>query len=384
MSKTNKQIVIIYILLFILAVAQAYFCSKITILQNIQELNATKFAILHNTQEPIATKIIADDISKFEYLDINSPYGIETFYYSFIPDGSGIIYGYKKWTGYNKYPPLGFTFHFLDFKTKKQSIIYEINFVDEIDQEVYSLNPFIYWLSPELVVLGGDKFSGLCGPENSVGLAVFDLKSRKFLPVTYVDSTCSENGELYKQKLIQLYDYLAENNEDLKIFSLNYSTSYSKEAYLFLEGNNTIHVFIDTWSTSSIESDYRLKIITPGSFYINEDIDIGYIRSKQRIYSRDKEYYFMFTSAPSESDLNDSDKINPFRETIPEEYIEIYSWDDKPIKKVLHDFSGLISSPSAHPTGYIDFWSYDNKIVLIKAMDGGVYYRVYFIDPEAK
>lgn len=208
MSKAYKRIV--YALLSILVVALTCISSKIV--------------TLHNTQEPTATKIMVDDLSKFEYVDINSSNEIGTFTYSFTPNGSGIIYAYKEWTGHNKKRPLGYSFHFLDFKTKKQWIIHEIDFVDEIDQEASSHNsdqPLIYWLNPELVALGAVKFSGLCGPENSIGLAVFDLKSRKFIPATYVDSACSENSELYQQKISQLYEYSAENNEDLEIFHLS-------------------------------------------------------------------------------------------------------------------------------------------------------------------
>ena len=377
MSKTYKRIV--YVLLFILVVALTRVGSKI--------------GTLHNTQEPTATKIMADDLSKFEYVDINSPNEIGMFFYSFTPDGSGIIYAYKEWTGNNKNLPLGYTFHFLDFKTKNQWIIHEIDFADEIDQQVSSHNDdqhFIYWLNPELVVLGADKFSGLCGPENSVGLAAFDLKSRKNVPVTYVDSACSENSEHYQQEIGKLYGYSAENSEDLKIFRFSYSTSYSIEAYLFLQGNDTVNVFVDSWSASSLESDlhYQLEKITPASFYINDNIDVvssDYIHTKKtKIYNRDEKYYFMFTSATSDSDLNWWGKLNPMRETSSEEHIEIYSWDNKLIKKVLYSYSGMMPNQLAEPTGYIDFWSNDNKVVLVKVMEGGVYYRVYFIDLETK
>jgi hypothetical protein len=377
MSKAYKRIV--YVLLFILVGALTCVGSKIV--------------TLHNTQEPTATKIMADDLSKFEYVDINSPNEIGMFFYSFTPDGSGIIYAYKEWNGHNKNRPLGYTFHFLDFKTKNQWIIHEIDFADEIDQQVSSSNNdqyFIYWLNPELVVLGADKFSGLCGPENSIGLAAFDLKSRKNVPVTYVDSACSENSEHYQQEISQLYGYSAENSEDLKIFRFSYSTSYSNEAYLFLEGNDTISVFVDTLSEASLESDlhYRLETVTPASFYINENFDVlsrdSIYAKKPRINSRDEKYYFMFTSTPSDSDLPWWGKLNPGRESSSEEYIEIYSWDNKPIKKVFYGYSGMIPNPLAEPTGYIDFWSNDNKVVLVKAMEGGVYYRVYFIDLETK
>ena len=377
MSKAYKRIV--YALLSILVVALTCISSKIV--------------TLHNTQEPTATKIMVDDLSKFEYVDINSSNEIGTFTYSFTPNGSGIIYAYKEWTGHNKKRPLGYSFHFLDFKTKKQWIIHEIDFVDEIDQEASSHNsdqPLIYWLNPELVALGAVKFSGLCGPENSIGLAVFDLKSRKFIPATYVDSACSENSELYQQKISQLYEYSAENNEDLEIFQFIYSTSYSNAAYLFLDGNNTITVFVDSLSESSNRADlhYWLETITPASFYINENIDAVSSDSihaqNNKIYSRDGNYYFIFTSTPSDSDLNWWGKLNPMRETSSEEYIEIYSWDNKPIKKVPWGYSGMMPNPLAEPTGYIDFWSNDNKVVLVKAMEGGAYYLVYFIDLETK
>ncbi len=377
MNKAYKRIV--YVLLLMLVVVLTCIGSKIV--------------GFHTTQEPTSTKIIADDLSKFEYVDINSSNEIGTFSYSFTPNGSGIIYAYKEWTGHNKKHPLGYTFHFLDIKTKNQSIIHEIDFVDEVDQEVSSHNsdqPLIYWLNPELVVLGAVKFSGLCGPENSIGLVVFDLKSRKIIPATYVDSACSENSELYQQKISRLYEYSVGNNEDLKIFQFIYSTSYSNAAYLFLEANNTITVFVDSLSESSNRSDlhYWLETITPASFYINENIEAVSSDSihtqNNRIYSKDENYYFMFTSSPSDSDLNWWRKLNPMRETSSEEYIEIYSWDNKPIKKVLYGYSGMAPNSLAKPTGYIDFWSNDNKVVPVKAMDGGAYYRVYFIDLETK
>ncbi len=330
-------------------------------------------------------EIKVDELSDFDHIDINVSVKFDdSLLYSFAPDGSGIIYAYQERT--SKRQTLKYAFYFLDFQTRKQWLINEIDLHDKLElefSETSNAKPFIAWLNPEVAVLGGEKYSGLCGPENSNGISVFNLQSRELMPVTYVDVSCAETSEIYDQQIAQIYEKYSSNKQNFKVYDIPFWTQHTGEVYVLLTDNGTIYLVGDSGYSFLVDA---LQEITPDRFFSNDnlkiDSSIRYYTYDQRIYSNDEQYFFTFTSAESSDSKCWICLIIPFRETVSDRYMEIYSQDNRLIKKVHHDTLGMIYRPLPEFTGYASFWSNDDKIILIKDMEGGKYYRVYFIDPK--
>lgn len=120
-----------------------------------------------------------EDITKFEHIDIDLPDNSYGFYYSFIPDGSGIVYVDSLPLEYSGYQPAKFIYYHLDFKSKHSRVIHEI-VIPEIDfNQQVSNTPVVYWWSARTPFLGVEGDYGQCTSEFLYDTITFDLDTDK-------------------------------------------------------------------------------------------------------------------------------------------------------------------------------------------------------------
>lgn len=98
-----------------------------------------------------------ENITEFEYVDIKLPENSWEFYYSFVPDGSGILYIEGMQASNDK---SRFIFHHLDFASRETEIIYESDFDES--------TPAIYWRDTRVAFLSAKRSDGICSLNGGV------------------------------------------------------------------------------------------------------------------------------------------------------------------------------------------------------------------------
>ncbi len=101
-----------------------------------------------------------EDITKFESVDINLSDQSHSLYYSFVPNGSGILYVDTIFRAdANREVSKEYLYYHLDFKSRETRVIHEIDFPDND-----SRSPVIYWQDAGMAFLGAESY-GECSPE---------------------------------------------------------------------------------------------------------------------------------------------------------------------------------------------------------------------------
>jgi hypothetical protein len=312
-----------------------------------------------------------EDVTQFKSMDINLSDKNTAFYYSFIPDGSGIIYvDVVGVYGPNEtnWDESKFLFYYLDFKSGSQEKIHEINF----SENFHGKTPFIYWLKDNVALLGVQLHMGLCGIENSATV-ILNLNPREKTPVNCVIG--SENGGFP-----QFYRNYLDHKQAYNIYRVDYAPRFA--SYVFYSKDNSTYLFSDylydgvlnAYVSFAYPGEFNNMPLTP--LMVNEEFDTSGYYPKQynkKIFSRDKQYYFIWKLV-SKSLLGDGPS---------ESYLEVYNSNDKMIKKIYLGYSGQTTFPPSY-TGYVNFWSNENEIVIIPNVDWNKrgQYKVYFIDLE--
>jgi hypothetical protein len=305
-----------------------------------------------------------EEVTKFRSVDTNLSY------YSFIPDGSGIIYvdvvgvsGSETNWEQSKY-----IFYYLDFKSGSQEIIHEINFNENFHGKI----PYIYWLKDNMALLGAQIYMGLCGSENSEeATVIFNLKLREKTPVNCV--IASENDEFP-----QFYRNYLDHKQSYTIYRVDYAPRFA--SYVFFSKDNSTYLFsnylydgvLNAYASYIYPDEFNKMPLTP--LMVNEEFDTSGYYPKQynkKIFSRDKQYYFIWKLGFG---FLDSPRKN---------YLEVYNWIGKMIRKIDLGYSGQMTSSPGY-IGYVNFWSNENEIVIIPAVawNNRNQYKIYFIDPE--
>lgn len=313
------------------------------------------------------------DLTKFKSADINLSSNNSGFLYSFIPDGSGIIYIEDVKKG-SDYEAAKYLFYYLDFKSGKQEKIHEVAFHEDFRGEA----PFIYWLDRNLSLLGGQIYLGLCGSENLNGTVLFNLETKEKKLISCVTRSRTEDSKIYFQNFLQFYTDYSKNKQFYNIFKVKYSTQYSNTSYVFVSNNYPIYLFgnyLDDRVYSEEKLVYDEFDRKSLGLLVNKEIqtqEYPHIYD-ERINSRDRKYYFI---------LKNVDYLGCAAvDCDQKQYLEVYDSNDKLVRKL---YLGKIGMGTIGPkyTGYVDFWSNDNKIVLIKNTGTRNQFRIYFIDPE--
>ena len=329
-----------------------------------------------------------EEITKFKSIDINFPGENTILFFSFSPDGSGVIYVEEIFEGHrppkpNKY---SFRFYYLDFKSGNQEMIHEID-LEEI--ESVTAEPLIYWLEPNLAFLGGKTYwRGVCESENSNTVALFNLETKEKKP-----TNCLEKGEIESEilfkNLSQFHSDYSKNKQSYKIFKINYYISHTGTGFVFVS-NNYPEYFVSYYlddvyysenfpsEQSFIYGEFNAASLSPMK---NKGIVIdsnNYEVIDKNIFSRDGNYYFKYSYVSNGC----SSLIIFCAETTSKKYLEVYDSNSKMIRKVYIGDVGMSSGYySPRYISYVDHWSNDNKIVLIENAGGTNHFKVYFIDP---
>jgi hypothetical protein len=312
-----------------------------------------------------------DDLTTLKSIDLNFQSNNSELFYSFIPDGSGIIYVEDVKRG-NTYDSEKYIFYLLNFKDGKQEKIHEVTFYENFEGE----KPFVYWVDSDSSILGGQVYLGLCGYENPSGTVLFNTKVKEKILFNCVNR--SRTGEDYFQKFSDFYSYYSKNKQFYDIFRIKYSTEYSDTSYVFISNNHPIYLFgncISDCATTKEKLLYEEFDKNSKDSLTNAEIETkDYPKIYDtKIYSRDKKYYFI---------LKNVDYLGCANVDCPQkQYLEIYNTNGRLIRKIYLGKTGDYNIGPKY-TGYVDFWSNDNKIILVKSMGGRSQFKIYFIEPE--
>jgi hypothetical protein len=131
-----------------------------------------------------------ENITNFESVDINLPESYQEFYYSFVPDGSGILYVHMMPRENASDETFRFIFYYLDFASRGTEIIHEADFTES--------TPVIYWRDARIAFLGAERFYGECSLNGSIN---FNLNTNQETP-----SDCSTGVGLMNPE-VETRDY---------------------------------------------------------------------------------------------------------------------------------------------------------------------------------
>jgi hypothetical protein len=137
-----------------------------------------------------------EDITKFESVDIELSDNSDSFSYSFIPDGSGILYVDAIPVEYSGYLPAKFIYYHLDFKSKHLKVIHEIvireNDFDQQDTRI----PVVYWQGIKTPFLGIGSSYGDCSTDILYDAVTFNLNTNEKTPTACPGGVGLTNPEI--------------------------------------------------------------------------------------------------------------------------------------------------------------------------------------------
>lgn len=322
---------------------------------------------------PIQRSVESSDLDKFESIDIRLSGMNSNLLYSFIPDGSGVIY-IEDAKGRNTPESAKYIFYYLNFKKAKKEKIHEVTLHEDFRGEL----PFIYWLDKDLLLMGAQVYLGLCGPENPSGTALFNLRTKEKIPINCITRGRKENSSIYFQKFLKFYADYSNNKNFYRSYKLKYSTQYSNASYILVDSSLPSYLFgnyIDDRVTSKEKSAYKEFDKISKNALVNKQIQTQTYPQiyDRKIYSREREYYFVLKNVDYQGCAAvDCDQ---------KQYLELYDLNNELIKNLYLGKVGMATIGAAY-TGYVDFWSNDNKVVLVKNAGARDWFRLYLISPN--
>ena len=227
---------------------------------------------------------IPEDVTKFDYFEVVLPQN-NMFFYSLIPDGSGIIYidAFMNYSDYSENMSKYF-FYYLNFEDKSIRLIHEL--------ESDSRFPVVYWVDPEIAIL--TRRSGdYCYDDTLQGTVTFNLETKEKQPAECLDGKGLVNPQ-FDTARFGTTPYSSDSNK--KIYSLTqkyYFIPRFIRGSLIFRGNFYLEIYnaygvllrvIHLGPTGQMTSSPNYTgyigfwtnkdeiVITPDVFYSNEEL----------------------------------------------------------------------------------------------------------------